>query len=664
MPVELTLPHVPVPITLSEEDSGHLMFYKSQIDKAKEQRRQASEFFDDMTYEQDYYYNRQALNSYLRKKNNDADIRVNTGTTEKKVEAMMNELLSMNLQHEFRAFDEDDMEDVELGADFSDLVRRTNEIERDDDFWPEAVQELLSQRAVFIEEFDDSRTIVDKYAKGKTFGKKMVKTQTLRKRIVPGLNVFLGDITIPAYLFQTQPYIIKYSRMALHTAQELYGDLPNFKYVKPGMAIDDDGDTKDTPTNFRLGSLKEDEVEVICYESAPDDEYQLIINGIMMFVPGTPLPWDYAGYNMIMVTLKSMARNFAYGKPPVASAKTLQALDNETIRNLIYKFRQALKPPVAIDMPKNVYSRDIWDPSAVTFGLKKDKIQKLIDHDGITASEFQMYNLINDKITEFIGVSNTMQAIPAGSRTSATEIMTMQKQAMKMIGLAVAALMRMKRDCAYLRLYSVLDNYTKPKSYKARQNGDQTEVDEVYRQFTVNNSMFEDGRQGRKIIRFMDRNLSEEERDAVYQTEMQEEEAGQPTRLRFINAKKLRSIPFEWYCVVNSQERKGSALDKAMFQDQLSQALFIEKASQGQKRINWDSTTTKFERTWEAQDMFQRQAPNSLGTSQVMSEDEKANFEEMTGEFDSLQNDDSRKMVQGMEDFATQKPSVNSMINA
>ena len=137
---------------MSPDEKKAYDFYISKFRKARQQREKTWEYFDDLTYEQDYYLNKRALNTYLRPKKNDDEVRVNTGVTEKRIEGVANELISMNLQPEVRAYDENDMEVEELGDAFSDLVKRTNEIEQDDDKYADAILEMLSQRAVFIEE--------------------------------------------------------------------------------------------------------------------------------------------------------------------------------------------------------------------------------------------------------------------------------------------------------------------------------------------------------------------------------------------------------------------------------------------------------------------------------------------------------------------------------
>lgn len=658
---------------LSVDEERSRKFYLDRIENAKQQRHIASEFFDDMSYEEDYEYNRQAANSYLRKKNNDAEVRVNTGTTEKKLEVLANKLIAMNLQHEIRAFDEDDLEVESLGQDFSDLVSRTNEIEKDDDMWIEAIYELLTQRAVFVEELFDERTVYDKRrvdriltnnAKPFKFDRVKYTTQMARKRVVSGLQIFLGDILMPSYLFQFQPYIVKYCRMSYDEARTIFGSFANWNRVKTdNMHEDMQAEQDSTEVPYRFGIIGKNDVEVIYVMSYPEDDYQVMIDGQMMFAPGEPLPWEYPGYNMTMTTLKPMSRTFAYGKPPVASAKTLQALDNETIRMMIFKFRQSLKPPMAMNGAKKVYSRDIWDPGSVTYGLRKENFEKLIDHDGITNSEFSMYDLINKKIEEFIGVSDTAQGIDPAARTTATQILQQQKAALENVGLAVGAVMRLKRDLTYLRLFNILENYTK--SVKMVMNPFSKKIEDVFRRFTVFDSNFDDGKSGKKIVQFMNRDLQLQEEDSIMQKEMEQETLGNQVRIRTINVKKLREIPLTWYVVINSQERKGSALDKVMFQDQLNQAMVIQKASGGEKQINWDEQTNRFERTWGTTKMFKKVAPSQIngGAPGDPNAQDQMDPQQMMDELDKMQNDDPRKMVAGQTGFQTQKPSVNTVVN-
>ena len=140
----------PAPYQFSNNENSQ--FYFNRVTEARDQRGGFLNYFDDLSYEGDYVLNQQARNSYLRKKMNDDEVRIVTGTTEKKIETVVNELLLLNLQPEITAYDNNGLEIEDLGQEIGDIIKRTNEIEHDDDVWQEAVLELVSQRAGFVEE--------------------------------------------------------------------------------------------------------------------------------------------------------------------------------------------------------------------------------------------------------------------------------------------------------------------------------------------------------------------------------------------------------------------------------------------------------------------------------------------------------------------------------
>ena len=585
-------------------------FYIERAESARVQRERVYTEFDDLQYERDYMLNEQARNSYLRKKRNDDEVRINTGTTEKKIETVQNELLAMNLQPEILAFDEHDNEIVELGRDMADIVRRTNEIERDEDFWIDAIQELLSQRSVFVEEIWIDKTVKDKRRRRREENifesdildlNSTYRIQRPEKRLLSGLQMYLGDVSLPAYRYQEQPYLVKYNRRIFDEARAIYGTWSEWDKVKPGRGIDTwyDGVFK---WRF-MSNLQDNEVEELHYISYPDDEYQIILNGVMMLKPGTPVPWEHEGYSSTMVGLKPLSRTFAYSKPLTASAKTLQALDNETIRLLIRKFRQALEPPMGTKEGK-IYSKDIWAAGAITQGVKKGTFEKLIDHTGVTNSEMEMYKLIGNKTEEFIGASDVLQGISQDKKT-AREVLNQQRQGIKQLGHAVLATMRLKRELTYLRLYNILQNYTPP--VRRRVNPLTQKIEDVYRKFTIMDAEFENGKMGKKIVQFMDRDLVPEEEDAIFRFSKQQERAGKPIRIKTLNVKRLREIRTTWFVAVNQREKEGSELQKIMFQDKIGQAVQIAQIAG--RPLNGDKIIDDFERTWQTRDLFQRQAP-------------------------------------------------------
>jgi len=602
-------------ITRTPEENEALMFYIRRLVNARDQRNQPNKYFDNLDYVTDYITNENAKNTYLRPKKNNAEVRVDVGTVEKKLEAIQNELLTMNLKHDVRAYDQDDLEIQELGEDMTDIITRTEQQEKAEDFWLEFTYELLSQRAVFIEElFIDAK-----------LGK--FKIQRAQKRLVSGLKMFLGDITIPAYRYNEQPCVVKVDRMDYDTAKTLYGDNPNFKKVKSGMPnlSNSNGEFIGSSYYFRFSQLLQNEVEVITYESLPDNERQIIINSVMMY--GTKQEMEFPSYSIQMFITKSMAVDFAYGRPLTASAKVLNAISSETIRLLIRKFQQALEPPIGV--PKGrLYSNRMWDPSAITQGVKKGDVERLIDHNGVTEGELAMYRLIEEKTTEFIGATNIAQGINSNKESSATEILTQMRQFVKQLGLSVAAIMRAKRDMAELRIYNILINYLDPTKRKVDEMTN--EVQDLYRSFTLENVPI-GGKSGKKIIKFTDKDLTPEGKEELYDYEEDQARKGNPLRIKFVNVKTLQRFPILWHVVVNNEEKEGTALDKVIFQERLNQGMAISQIAQ--IPLNGQKIISDYERTWKAKNWFQKQpqAQNPVqGEANSMME-ELSNMEGSTG---------------------------------
>lgn len=636
-------------------------YYLRKFETARRQRSQVREEFDDLDLETDYILNKRAANAYLPPKKNDDEVRVVTGTTEKKIEVVLNELVGMNLQPEAQVFDHNDNELRELGQDFIDIVSRTNQIERDDDFWRAFARELITQRAVFIEETDEYVTY---YNRGKSMvGRKgLIKKETrkpvtfhrARKRLLTNLQVFLGDMNIPARRFQDQPYILKYVRRTYDEASTVYGEWKNWKSVIKG------GTLNSSPFGYRMYKINSEEIEEIHYLDPHKDEYQIMINGVLMFDEPAPLFYEVTEdrrYPMTMTVLKEMGEDCAYGKPLTASAKTLQGLNSEVIRLLIKKFRQAIEPPM-VSKGRKIYSKDIWTAGAVTYGLSANDFQVLnTTNQGITNSEFNIYDLIEKKTEEFIGASNTAQGMSEGGSTTATEIINQQRQFIKQLGLSVLAMMTAKRDATYLRIYNLLENFITPVSREYNKTTDA--LVDIYDKFTVLDAQFENGKKGKKIIQFTDKQISRDELEQVYQFEQREEMAGRPTRVRFINAKMLREITSFWYVTVAPRERDGSALSKVMFSDKLKQAVDIMAVTK--HPINDEKVIDEYEFTWQIKDMFKKTAP----VNQAANPESQAQGDNLLAQIDALQGAGQSEMGDQMQEGAmagqTNKPSLNTV---
>jgi len=630
-------------------------YYLRKFEKARQQRHQKREEFDDLSLEEDYILNKRAANAYLPAKKNDDEVRIVTGTTEKKIETVYNELVTMNLQPDAQVFDHEDNELRSLGRDMMDVVSRTNQIERDDKFWRSFTRELITQRGVFGEECDNyeiyynrGRAIISQNGQINKEERKPIIFHRARKKMFTNQEIFLGDINIPASEFQTQPYIVKYVRRHYDVSQAHFGSWDNFKYVKPG------GSCAKGSFGYRMYKLAGDEVEEIHFLDPYKDEYQIMINSVLMF--NEPAPLCYEGtedrrYPMFMAILKEMGSDCAYGKPLTASAKTLQGLNSESIRLMIEKFRQSIKPPMG-SKGRKIYSKDIWTAGAVTYGIKQDDHFPLNpNQQGVTNAEFAIYNLIEQKTEEFIG-AKTVGDKP-GDQT-ATEIITQQKQFIKQLGLSVLALMTAKEEATYLRIYNLLENFTNPKERKYDKTTDK--MIDIYEKFTTMDGTFENGQKGKKIIKFTDRELTRNDKEEIYRYQKKEEAAGRPTRLRFINTRLLRSIPTFWYVTVEPREREGTALSKVMFQDKLKQAVDIQAVTK--RPLNEDKIIDEYEFTWQVKDMFKKSVPAGQPANDESGEQGQRMMDQINAFEQSAMGD---QMKEGAVAGQTNRPSLNTI---
>lgn len=580
--------HLMTPAELAQHGKLILRF-----ERAKTLRQATYKYYDGMHYEQDYASNEDLKNTYLTPKANATEVRVNTGTSEKKLDAIKNELLTMNIKQEIKAFDKNDLKIQELGDDMSDIVDRTNLMEKDEDMMEEATDELLTQRVVYVRETYQPRSVLNRQE----------TISIARKELLSGLKVFPGSWTIPAYLWDTQPYVFTYDKVSYEEAEALFGHLPNFKHVKPSRA--EQALYLGGAFAHTFGELQDGEVEIVTYYSLPDNEYQVKVATVPMYDVGEPLPCSAPRYPIRAFTVKSMARNFLGGRPVTAMAKTVQALSNEMLRLFIRKTQQSLEPPMATPKGGKIYSKNIFDPAAWTQGLRKGDFEKLIDHEGVTQGEMSMYKIVDEEVEKFIGTPNIAQGLQGSREMSATEVVTLTKQFLKQLGYTVAALMRMKRDLTEMRIYTVMENYLDATDKKL--NPLTNKVEEVYRSFTVENAKFSNNRKGRKIIKILDRDLTTDEQVKLHRYEEDQAAKGNHVRIKFLNRQKLRNIPIFWYVSTSIQDKEGTALDKLTFQDQLNQASIV--AEMTGKQPNPDIVTEEFERKWKAKDWFSAPPP-------------------------------------------------------
>ena len=549
-----------------------------------EQQNMALDEFDGVSLLQACRQNRLAANSFLTPVLNDGEVRVVTGTTEGKLDSVFNTVFNQNIESEVRAYNEFDIEDFELGDSLTKLIFRTKQIERDEDFNESMLREILTMPAVFVQETMSDEWYYDRQLlKGEWEDLWQFKipefkeTTWLRKREAKKVlwtceQVFLADIRLPARLFHLQPYIITYRIRTYEEAESVYCNSPRWKYVHPGMPVNQEFKNDIETSQWRMSNkLQANQVEEIIYKSVTGDELQVSLNGVNMLPVGCPFftKGRFKTYDMTMEGMKQIHAKFAYFRPIVSMTKVMQALKDENFRLMILKYRQAIWKPI-VTKAQTILSKDMWLPAAITYGINKSDIDVLIDDSEKSQGIDQSMNeMVEAEIEKFINISGLFQGLSEGQMT-ATEAAQRMKQALIGLGAALTGYMKAIRNCDYLRLYNLVQNMMEPIDLKYN---DYTQKNEnVYRSYTIDEVDLVDGKVGREIISFIDRQLTPEEEDKVHDIEEKSRERGRPVDLTFLPTNVLK-FPYLFYITTVAKEKRSSILEKEMFKKDMTDAV-------------------------------------------------------------------------------------------
>lgn len=586
---------------LTKEQQHYRKYVVERLVSAMNQRDQRHDEFDGMTFLENFEFNRKMANSFIPPRKNPMDTVVVSGTARSKMKAIISNIIKLNLETNVLAFDNKDDEDAELGQLLSGMIKKSKELDDDDDKKLKRLYQLFEQGTVFIGEEWVPITVTDKKivnrgALDPAKGFEGIKWTTSQKteykaerRLYSTVEVFLGNIKQPA--IEKQPFLYTRQVMYYQEAEAIFGDWSEWKYVqKGGTRMIDDGSDTLPYNNFRLYNLEENQVEVIKYEDLPNNEVQIFINGVMMLPAGFPMYWEWEGYSITMQILDVISDQFAYGKSFMAEIRFDVELQDQILRMLVHKTYQSIKPPTANNTGQTLSPR-IYDPGSMIKGIDPTKLARLIEHNGVNNSEYQLYQLIRESIDTKSAVSPTFQGQAQPGQNTATEILEMQRQAQIALGLIIYSVSRMEEKADYLRLYNLLANWTKPIG---------TEVDTVqnklknkYREITVSNANL-GGKVGTQKIEMINEVPTQEERRSYSYERLTEERRSKSSfKKSRIILPILQSLKYRFFLKTNPSDRPSDNLNKVLFREKMDQALGYFGQS-----VNMDYFKRKWALTW------------------------------------------------------------------
>ena len=573
-----------------EKDKDYLTFMQNRLEKAKLQKDTGRPEYNNKTVYQYYEENEKIANTnHLEAKKNPDDVVVSAGTVEQKLDSLLSHINNLNLEVEVLGYDRRNNRINEAGVALTDVLHDTDiqdgaDGAGDDEKKIQRQRELLKQGTAFVQvewvkKFEKKKKVIGTFnGKVSDYGGHTERLEKVfegsQKTLLHGPNVYLGDMD--EFYMENQPYIFVVLNMSHSSAKKIYGGWERFEHVKKGKIPSNSANTDAPKTIFdnrwRLEEVKNENVEIILYQDQGRDEFQLIINGVMMLPIGFPLSEvsPMGKYNITKQIFRILNNQFAYGGSFVSSGsvKELSALLDEMLKLSVLKTRKSYTPAY-VNTSGRVIDRKVLMAGRISMGFDPQSLQPIAGNEvqGITAGEVNFFEKLQSLIDKST-VSDQFTGQKAEGTQTATQVLEIQRQARLTLGLTIAACVLMEQKLGYLSLWNLLANWFEPTGHRVDEvNGARKLVNE-YR--SVNRETHIEGEGlGERMIIPREGELPAPE--VIRQSEINEEKKkGFPVRKIFVSPTKIRNAIKIWFIVVTPKEKETSSFFKLVFREMLT----------------------------------------------------------------------------------------------
>jgi len=577
----------------TEKQEKYLGELQSKLEKTSTIRDATHKEFDNLSYLSYYNANERGANTEVIPVKNKGETPFQSGTLRTKLFAFLSTYQRLNLKPNITALNEHEVVINGLGNALEDVVEKTEQLE------PEIPKEkrmlrqyeLLKHGTVFVEDiWQDKFTKVKEIIKGfvgKTTGvtwKTEVKSALggPRRRILSFLSVYLGDYS--QYFMTNQPYVFTVEILNRSSIEEIFGGKDEegndiwdmWKYVaKKKQSFTGDSTNALVNNAWRLTpDVQENQVEKIVYQSKPNNEIQILLNGIPMLPIGYPLTEisPDGEYTMVQQNLEPIRHDFALGKSFIFRVKNIVAVLDEMMRLAVMKTRKSYLPP-RLNLSGRIVSRDMFLPAQVTkWAGGRDELPVIDEKEaqGVTASEFNMVAETKRFIDENTVAPTTTGTQEQGGNVTATQIIEVQKQARVMMGLSELAASLLEKKLAMKRVNIILAKWFDPIDKVV--DDARGVLKERFRVISVIKNIVGIGRGMSMVIPTEEKYTSKQVRE--YEDKL-EKKAGMPVRVSLLKPGEIKSGKLIFKVEVNPKEEASSDYSKLMFDEMLNRAVAI-----------------------------------------------------------------------------------------
>lgn len=459
----------------SPEEIQYLGRLQSMLETSRNLRDSNHDEYDGMTFVEQWQAEEKAANTYIAPKINPEDTNFQSGIVLDNIIQVLSQLINYDLGPEIHAYDDNQLEITALGQAMEIVNDKLANLEGDDEKKVMRAWELFKHGYVFVEELWEERWYMSKKWITKFEGniksakwKKKLKLLYARpvRNVLSGINVYLGDIT--QYDKNYQPFIFTVKYRHYDDAKSEYGQTDadgkdvweRWKYVtKTRQTSADKLGPNIIYNSWRLTEVQQNQVEEIHLQDKWNNEYAILLNGVLMTPIGMPLPWGYDDYNIVQQNLEPFHPFFAYGRSLVKRMKANTAIYDEMLKMGVLKTQKSFMP-ARMNLTGKTLSRRMFMPGKITAGINPKQIPTVDEKEveGVTQSELAMIDRIGQNIT-----SKTMPQIPnQGGRQNNAKILMQQQEAKLALGWFLFFDTLLEQKLAWIRLFNNLANYFNP----------------------------------------------------------------------------------------------------------------------------------------------------------------------------------------------------------
>ena len=337
-----------------------------------------------------------------------------------------------------KVFAQNDQDDEDKAASeiFGDLMEWAIHHSNYERTFVNAIITALVDPIVYVhQDFKKILRTVKRMTEDGTYTKEEILDEVLsgfQSSIMPAQDVYFSDLREPE--IQRQRFILYRKNISYSLAKELYGEHPNFKYVRPGIQtfyVDGEATFYDQSDD----SLKTEQVEVVTYWNRLKDLELVVVNGVLVSDPESCLRRDDKRYPIAKTGYEPIndGQFFVY-----KSAANKIGYDEELI-NQLYNYAMdgtflSLMPPMAMYGEEDIDGPSVMIPGAVTpFSSIESRLESIAPRADLRGG-MEAINMVERSVAESTQDSFRGGVAQGGERT-AFEVATLEQNAKTQLGL-------------------------------------------------------------------------------------------------------------------------------------------------------------------------------------------------------------------------------------